>query len=65
MVMAHERRYRVISVTLDEAVSFEEAQALLYALRMLRGVDQVHLVEPPPCPRALRKPCEPSLFEPG
>lgn len=36
-----DRRYRILTVVLDEAVSFEEALATLRAIRMIRGVDEV------------------------
>lgn len=59
-----DRRYRTIAVTLDEAVSFEEAQAMVQAIRMLRGVDDVRLVEVGvPMPRTVPR-AHPAVFEP-
>ena len=42
-----ERRYRTVTVVLDEAVGFEEAMAVVRAIRQIRGVDEAHLNQVP------------------
>lgn len=60
-----DRRYRTLYVVLDEAVSFEEAQSMVRAIRMLRGVEDARLVEPYTPPReALHPYFDPAVFEP-
>ena len=54
--MANVRRYRTVTVVLDEDVCFDEAQATLRAILMLRGVSEAHLnaiFTPPAYPERL------------
>lgn len=64
---AMDRRYRILTVVLDEAVSFEEAQATMRAIRMIRGVQEARLLDIPMVSmpgRDLYREVDPALFEP-